>query len=220
MLTHRPDAGKSSFAIVSALRGHRFNPQPVKFLIEKALNVLEKPLAMRIFFLISFLESAFLPIPVESLSIPLLTARENPWPIAIWGTVSSVLGGIVGYLIGLVLFETVGQLIINVYGLQEQYESITATADENLLKGSWIVLLGAVSPLPFKLVSIAAGTIGFHFLVFMVVATVGRAIRFFAFAAAFHFFGDRLRAIIHRYPRAMSVLVILVMLAGFGLLLL
>ncbi|MEM0969298.1 MAG: DedA family protein, partial [Verrucomicrobiota bacterium] len=72
----------------------------MKPLIEKALSSLEKPLAMRIFFLISFLESALLPIPIESLSIPLFTARKNPWPIVIWGTVRSVAGGMVGYLIG------------------------------------------------------------------------------------------------------------------------
>ncbi len=173
---------------------------------------------MRIFFLVSFLESALLPIPIESLSIPLLTARKNPWPIALWGSVSSVLGGMVGYLIGFALFGTLGRWIIETYGVGEQYEQIKTIASENLWKASWVVFLGAITPIPFKLVSIACGAVQIPFLVFLAVAAFGRSLRYSLFALAFHVFGDRLRRVVHEHPRAMSALIIVVMIGGFALL--
>ncbi len=190
----------------------------MKPLIEKALSSLEKPIAMRIFFLVSFLESALLPVPIESLSIPLLTARRNPWPIAVWGSLSSVLGGAAGFFIGYALFGTVGTWIVETYGVTAQYEDLKVQVSENMSKGSWVIFLGAVMPIPFKLVSIAAGAIGFSFPVFLLVAAFGRTLRYSAFALAFHFFGDHLRGFIHARPRLMSVVICVVMIAGFGLL--
>lgn len=190
----------------------------LKTLIDTALSSLEKPIAMRIFFLISFLESALLPVPIESLSIPLLTARKNPWPIAFWGSVSSVLGGVTGYLIGFFLFSTVGEWMIETYKMTEQFEQLKVQVAENIPKGSWIVFLGAVSPIPFKLVSIASGAIGFPFLIFFLVAAIGRSLRFIAFAVAFHFFGDQLRVLVKTRPKLMTVLILIVMILGFALL--
>jgi len=189
----------------------------MKPLIEKALSSLEKPIAMRIFVLISFLESALLPIPIESLSIPLLTARKNPWPIAFWGSISSVLGGIAGYFIGFALFETLGQWIIQTYGMQEQYENLKITAASNLGKGAWLIIIGAITPIPFKLVSIACGAVHFHFLIFVLMAVIGRSARYFFFSLAFHIFGDRLRQFVHERPRLMTVVIVLVMIGGFAL---
>lgn len=173
---------------------------------------------MRIFFLLSFLESAFLPVPIESLSIPLLTARKNPWPIAFWGSVSSILGCIVGFLIGCFLLSTVGEWMISNYGMTEKFAEIKQVASENTAKGSWIVFLGAVSPIPFKLVSIAAGAIGFPFLIFLLIASIGRSLRFAAFAVAFHFFGDQLRGWVKTRPRMMTIIIVAVMVLGFALL--
>lgn len=190
----------------------------MKPLIDRALASLEKPIAMRIFFLVSFLESALIPVPIESLSIPLLTARKNPWPVAFWGTISSVLGGVAGYFIGFALFESLGKWIIETYGVTEQFEQLKMGESENVGKGSWVIFMGAVSPIPFKLVSIAAGLIGFSFSIFLLVATFGRALRYSLFALAFHWFGDELRVLVHARPRLMSAIIIGIMIAGFVLL--
>ena len=187
----------------------------MKPLIERALSSLEKPIAMRIFVVVSFLESALLPIPIETLSIPLLTSRSNPWPVAFWGSVSSVLGGAAGYFIGIALFDTLGRWLIELYGVTDQYMALTREASANLADGSWIIMVGAVTPIPFKLVSIAAGAIQFPFLVFVIVAALGRTLRFAAFALAFQCFGDRLRDVIHRRPRLVSTLVVVLLLGGF-----
>jgi membrane protein YqaA with SNARE-associated domain len=191
----------------------------MKTLIERALTSLEKPIAMRIFVVVSFLESALLPIPVETLSIPLLTSRPNPWPVAFWGSLSSVLGGVAGYFIGLALFDTLGRWLIELYGVTDQYLALTREASADLSDGSWLIMVGAVTPIPFKLVSIAAGAVQFPFLVFVVVATLGRSLRFTAFAFAFHCFGDRLREIIHRRPTLISTLVVVLLIGGFAILL-
>lgn len=173
---------------------------------------------MRIFFLLSFLESALIPIPIESLSIPLLTARRNPWPVALWGSISSTLGGVAGYLIGFALFGTLGQWMIEVYGFTEKFEQVKAQANENLWKGCWVVFLGAISPIPFKLVSIAAGAVSFSFPLFLLVAAFGRTLRYCLFALAFHIFGDKLRDWVQSRPRMMAAIIVVIMILGFGLL--
>lgn len=173
---------------------------------------------MRIFFLLSFLESAFLPVPIESVSLPLLTARKNPWPIAFWGSVSSVLGGIVGFLIGYFLLSSVGGWVINSFLGPDTFEKYKVLISENILKGAWFIFLGALTPIPFKLVAIAAGAIGYPFLVFLAVAIIGRSIRYIAFALAFHFFGDQLREWVKTRPRMMSLIIVVVMVLGFALL--
>lgn len=191
----------------------------MKLLIDRALQSLETPFAMRVFFLLSFLDSALLPIPVETLSLPMLAARRNPWPIAVWGTVASVLGGIAGYLIGYALLNSVGMWLSDLYGLTARFEELKSEADANLASGAWIVFVGAVAPIPFKLVTIAAGAIGFSFPLFLLVSSVGRGVRFAAFSLGFHFFGDELRGLLSAHLRGAAAVVLVVMVAGMAMIL-
>ena len=121
---------------------------------------------------ISFIESSFFPIPIDLMLIPMILAnRVKAWRLATITLVFSVLGGIGGYLIGALLFETIGQPIIDFYGYQEAFARFQ---DYYAEWGILIILVAGFSPLPFKVVTIASGVVGMNPLVFTLAAIPAR----------------------------------------------
>jgi len=147
--------------------------------------------------LVSFAESSFFPIPPDAMLIPMVLAqRDKAWKIAAVCTVASVLGGMLGYYIGYGLMESVGQWVIHTYHLEAKAaEAIHAYQSEY---GAWIILVKGLTPIPFKLVTIASGAAQFNFPLFILLATITRGARFFLVAALLRKFGAPVQEFIEK----------------------
>lgn len=145
---------------------------------------------------VSFAESSFFPIPPDVMLIPMVLARpERAWLIAGVCTAASVLGGVLGYAIGYFLFATLGQMIINFYHMQAGFEAYQAMFADY---GLWIILVKGLTPIPYKLITIASGVFRFDFLVFMLASLATRGVRFFAVTALLWKFGAPIREFIDK----------------------
>jgi len=156
----------------------------------------EKPYATWLIVAVSFAESSFFPIPPDVMLIPMSLARpDKAYRYAILCTIASVTGGVVGYLIGALLYESVGHWIINLYGYGDRVEQFRAAYAQ---WGAWIILLKGLTPIPFKLVTITSGFAGYNFLWFLVLSLVTRGARFFVLAFLLHRYGAQAREIIEK----------------------
>lgn len=147
--------------------------------------------AMRVLGVVSFLESSVFPIPPDAMMVPMVLARpRDAWRIALVATVTSVIGGLFGYLIGYALLETVGQWIIQLYGLADKVVEYQAAYNQ---WGLWIILIKGLTPIPYKLVTIASGMAHFSLVVFILASIVTRGARFFLVAALLRWYGTPIR---------------------------
>jgi membrane protein YqaA with SNARE-associated domain len=146
--------------------------------------------------LIAFAESSFFPIPPDALLVPMALARPRAaWRFAAICTAASVAGGALGYLIGFAVFDQVARPILDIYGYGQAYAAFQAKFQEY---GLWIILIKGLTPIPYKIVTIAAGAARFDFLPFMLASVLTRGARFFLVATLLHFFGDRVRDFIEK----------------------
>lgn len=163
--------------------------------------------------LVSFAESSFFPIPPDVALIPMILAkRALAWTYALICTVASVLGGVAGYAIGFFFFVQLGEPILEFYGYADKFANFAERYNEY---GVWIVLIAGLTPFPFKVITIASGTTGLNFLVFVAASIVARGARFFMVAALLWWFGEPIRAFIERYFGILSVLFIVLLIGGF-----
>ena len=162
---------------------------------------------------VSFAESSFFPIPPDVLMIPMvLAARARAFIIATVCTVASVLGGAFGYLIGLFLFEAIGQPILAFYG---QADGFAAFADAFNEQGWWLVFGAGLTPFPYKVITIASGATGLDFLTFMVASIAARGGRFFIVAGLLYLFGETIRRVIERWLGPLFILLVIGIVGGF-----
>jgi membrane protein YqaA with SNARE-associated domain len=127
-------------------------------------------------------------------------------------TAGSLLGGIVGYAIGYFLYETLGLWLINLYGLVAQAEAYRAAYNE---WGLWIILIKGMTPIPYKLVTIASGAAAFDFWVFLGASIVTRGARFFVVAALLYWFGDPIREFVERRLTLVTTVFVVALIGGF-----
>lgn len=147
------------------------------------------PKATWILAIIAFAESSVFPIPPDMMIIPMLIAdKSKAWKLATICTVSSVLGGLAGYAIGYFLFESIGLWIIEAYSLQTAFESF-----QNLFQeyGIWIIMLKGLTPIPYKLVTIASGATGLGLVPFVFASIISRSLRFFILSGSLYLLGDK-----------------------------
>jgi membrane protein YqaA with SNARE-associated domain len=146
--------------------------------------------------LIAFAESSFFPIPPDALLVPMALAKpRSAWKFAAICTASSVLGGALGYLIGYTVFDQVARPILNLYGYGPSYAAFQAKFQEY---GLWIILIKGLTPIPYKIVTIAACAAKFDLALFMAASILTRGARFFLVATLLHFFGDTVRDFIEK----------------------
>jgi hypothetical protein len=140
---------------------------------------------------VAFSESAFFIVPPDVMLAPMALARpERAWRYAFICTVGSVMGGILGYAIGHLLFESVGMWILNLYHLGGKVETIK----ESYAKwGAMLILLKGLTPIPFKLVTIVSGALDYNFPLFVLLSFITRGARFFLLAGLLNKFGDPMR---------------------------
>lgn len=169
--------------------------------------------AERSLFSISFIESSFFPIPPDVLLVPMTIARPRNWMrLAFLCTLASVLGAFLGYAIGMFLYETVGKQILAFYGKADAFDQIAELYNS---WGAWGVFLGAVTPFPYKVLTIFSGATGLNLVVFTVVSFIGRGARFFLVAWLLSRYGEPIRVFIEKYLGLLSIAFIVLLFGGF-----
>ena len=164
---------------------------------------------------VSFAESSFFPIPPDILLIPMSVARPLRWVwLATLCTLASVAGAFVGYAIGALLFELIGEPILAFYGAEEGFERLKQGYDQH---GGWAVFAAALTPFPYKVITIFSGAVGMNLVAFALVSLVGRAARFFLVAFLCARFGPPVRGFIERYLGLLTVLFVVLLAGGFYL---
>ena len=162
---------------------------------------------------VSFAESSFFPIPPDVMLVPMILAnRQKAFTIALVCTVCSVLGGLLGYAIGFYFFETIGAWVVKTYGLQAGLETFR---DEFTRYGTWVILIKGLTPIPYKLVTIASGAAHFDLFTFVWASIVTRGVRFFAVAALLWRFGEPIRSFIEKRLTLLTWLFLIALVGGF-----
>jgi membrane protein YqaA with SNARE-associated domain len=145
---------------------------------------------------VAFAEASCFPIPPDALLIPMALARpREAWRFAAICTIASVAGGALGYAIGYEVFNQLAQPLIRFYGYGDRFAAFQALYAQY---GLWVILIKGLTPIPYKIVTIASGAAHFNFWVFMAASTATRGMRFFLVAALLRVFGTPVRDFIER----------------------
>lgn len=185
----------------------------LRSLYHRVLTLAASPRATLWLALIAFAEASFFPIPPDALLIPMaLAAPGRAWRYAALCTAASVIGGIAGYLIGASLYDAVAAPILHLYHYDDAYLRFRDTFAQY---GVQIILLKGLTPIPFKIITIAAGAAKFDFASFVAASVLTRGFRFFLVATLLHFFGDAVRDFIDRRLAVVTSLLALGIVGGF-----
>jgi len=162
---------------------------------------------------VSFAESSFFPVPPDVLLVPMALARpERARLYAFVCTIASVLGGLAGYAIGALLYDTVGKWLISIYGYGD---GIEAFREAYAAWGSWIILIKGLTPIPYKIVTIASGFAGYDLLAFTVLSLITRGARFFLTAELLRIYGEPIRGFIEERLALVTSGFMAVVVGGF-----
>jgi membrane protein YqaA with SNARE-associated domain len=170
------------------------------------------PLAL---FLLALAESSFFPIPVDPLLIALcLGAIKKSWRFALYTSLASVTGGMIGYLIGFSIWEAVDSFFFKyIPGFSESlFNRVMANFNEY---GFWYVFAAGFTPIPYKVFTIASGVFKLNFFLFVIASTISRSLRFFAIAALFRKFGPEIKSFIDKYFNLLAILFFILLFGGF-----
>ncbi len=165
---------------------------------------------------ISFIESSVFPIPPDVLMIPMILATpQRAWLIAGITLVASVLGGLLGYAIGALAFETIGQPILAALGKAEAMSAFSARFND---QGFWAVLGAGITPFPYKVITIMSGWTAMPLTMFIATSILARGLRFFVVAGLLYYCGDPIRDFIERRLGWVFALGLVLLLGGFAVL--
>ena len=187
----------------------------INLLYNWTISKAQNPKAKWFLAFVSFIESSFFPIPPDVILIPMILSNRNKaWLYSLICTLSSVLGAVLGYLIGFFFFETIGTIIIETYNLISDFNNIKNYYDQY---GVWLVLAGGFSPFPYKLITITSGFFNLNLPLFILVSFVARGARFFLIAILLWYYGPKIRLLIEKNLGKFSLLFILLLILGFTL---
>lgn len=186
----------------------------IRALYNWTMSLANHPKALWALAIVSFAESSFFPIPPDVLMIPMIIASpRKAFVIAGVATASSVLGALFGYYIGWGLFESVGQPVLDFYGKGAAFDEFAARYND---LGAWVVLVAGISPLPFKVITIASGATGLSVPIFVISALIARAFRFFIVAGLLWAFGAPIRDFIERRLGLVFTVFCVILVGGFA----
>ena len=182
-------------------------------LYDWCIDAAGKPHASWILGAVSFAESSFFPLPPDVMLIPMALARpERAWFFATICTLASVAGGLLGYFIGSALYDSVGLWLVNLYGYGDKMEAFRAAYAQY---GALIILLKGLTPIPYKLVTIASGFAGFNIGMFVLMSLISRGMRFYVVAFLLNRYGQRARGIIEERLGLWAALSAAAIVVGF-----
>ena len=164
---------------------------------------------------VSFAESSFFPVPPDVMLVPMALANpRRAWFYAGVCTLASVAGGLLGYAIGALLYDTIGHWLVSLYGYGTKMEQFRELYQQH---GHWVILIKGLTPIPYKLVTIASGLAGYSLFWFVALSLVTRGIRFYAVAGLFNWLGEPARHFIERHLTAVALGSLAAIVLGFFL---
>jgi membrane protein YqaA with SNARE-associated domain len=165
---------------------------------------------------VAFAESSVFPIPPDALLVPMALARpDRAWRFAAICTLASVVGGVVGYLIGYAVFDSLAAPLLHFYGYEAAFQTFRETYARY---GLWVILIKGLTPIPYKIVTIASGAAGFNFTVFVGASFVTRGARFYIEVALLRRYGAAARTLLERRLRLVALGIAVAVVGGLVLL--
>ncbi|WP_158971491.1 YqaA family protein [Paraglaciecola sp. L3A3] len=179
----------------------------INYLQTKTKELIDSPKLYAVLFISSFLESIIVPIPLETMLIPLMQARRKKmWLLAFWATVGCILGAIVGYSLGYFLFEKFTEQIASWFSDPQQLEQVTSQMQD---KGFLYVLSIGLLPIPFQIAMLAAGAAKYSFGMFILATFIARSVRYFGLALLVLIVGNQAEALFKKYKLHTSIAITL-----------
>src|SRR6476660_5669376 len=180
---------------------------------EWCIDGADKPDARWILAALAFPERPFFPVPPDIMLIPMSLAQpKRAWLFATVCTIASVLGGLLGYAIGALLYDSLGHWLITLYGLSDKIDAFRASYAQ---WGAWIIIGKGLTPIPYKLVTIASGFAGYNVGLFILCSIIARGGRFFIVAILLNRYGDWIRVRIEKHLGLWVALGAAVLVLGF-----
>jgi membrane protein YqaA with SNARE-associated domain len=185
----------------------------IKSLYDWTMRLADHPRALWALALVSFIESSVFPIPPDIMMIPMiLAAPHRAWLIALVAMVSSVAGGVLGYAIGSLAFEQIGQPILESLGKGDAMAEFNTKFNDF---GFWAVLGAGITPFPYKVITIMSGWTGMPLATFIATSILARGLRFFIVAGLLWKFGTPIRGFIEKRLGLMFTLFLVLLFGGF-----
>jgi membrane protein YqaA with SNARE-associated domain len=185
----------------------------LKRIYDWCVEAADKRYALWILGAVAFAESSFFPVPPDIMLAPMSLAQpKRAWLYAAVCTVASVLGGILGYAIGALLYDSVGHWLITLYGLGDKVEAFRESYAQ---WGALIILAKGVTPIPYKLVTITSGFAGYNLPLFILFSIITRGGRFFIAAILLNRYGDWIKVRIEKHLGLAVAILLAVLVAGF-----
>ena len=186
----------------------------MRSLYNKILALCLKKQSEKVLYFISFIESSVFPIPIVFLMIPVqLVKRHRAMIIGFLVTVSSVLGGALGYYLGYFFYDTIGAKVISLYGYQDSFLEFTNSISKEM--EFWFVFFYAFTPFPYKLLTIGSGFVQFNFWIFIIGSFISRAIRFLTISFLIWKFGESIKNFIENYLNILTLITALLLILIF-----
>ena len=159
----------------------------------------------------SFIESSIFIIPPDVMIIPMVLAdRAKWWHIALTATIASVVGGIGGYLIGVFLFDSLGQSLLEFYSNGDKFREYIKIYEE---WGGWAVFGAGLTPFPYKVITVASGVAKLDLTLFIFTSLIARGLRFFCLAGLLFYFGESIKKTIEKYFGPITILFLVLIFA-------
>ena len=185
-------------------------------LYDWTIRMADHPQALWVLALVSFVESSVFPIPPDVLMIPMILARPSKaWLIALVALVASVLGGLLGYAIGALAYEQIGQPILESLGKAGSMEEFSTKFNDF---GFWAVLTAGVTPFPYKVITIMSGWTGMPLATFIATSILARGLRFFIVAGLLWKYGTPIRDFIEKRLGLVTIAFVVLLFGGFYIL--
>ncbi len=191
------------------------SPPAKESFYDKLKRATRHRLAEPILAALCFLEAMIIPIFPEIMLAPMIIAdRMRAWRLAAICTIASVTGGLAGYAIGYFLFDTIGRGIVDFYGAGAGFESLKQSFNDN---GPLMIIIGAISPIPYKVVTITSGVAGLDLFTFIFYGLIGRGLRYFVPCGLFYFFGPVAGEFIEKHKKWAGWAMLVAVIVGFAL---
>lgn len=184
------------------------------FIYEKMIDLAKKRQALKILAFISFIESFIFPLPTDIFLMPMIIAkRKKYFSIIILTTVCSVLGGIVGYMVGLFFWDIIQPYFTKIYS---SFDSNFENFKEKFVDIGWIlILIGGFTPFPYKIITISCGIINVNFLLFVICSFISRFLRFYLVGFVTYKYGEKTKKIIDKYFNYITLIIVIIIVLYF-----
>ncbi|WP_085890823.1 YqaA family protein [Roseovarius litorisediminis] len=184
-------------------------------LYDWTIRMADHPRALWVLAVVSFVESSVFPIPPDVLMIPMILARPSrAWLIAFVALLSSVIGGLLGYAIGALAYQEIGQPILESLGKGDAVEAFGERFNDF---GFWAVLAAGITPFPYKVITIMSGWTGMPLFTFVATSILARGLRFFIVAGLLWKFGAPVRDFIEKRLGLLTIIFVVLLFGGFYL---